>query len=138
MSDDPFADLGETLGEDSKAGEAKAPEAATESSEASTTPSEASAKGQASKRSVDPDPIRDAAFSYEQANQRPFYAREETITDFDAWLNYELEAELNARGYRDIKIREMTDALLRTVTEESLTEKVAERFEESRKNASQK
>lgn len=135
MSNDPFADLGETLGEDGKGDDAETAEAAAESSRASTTSSEASDKGQTSQQNVDPDPIRDAAFSYEQANQRPFYAREETIADFDAWLNYELEAELNARGYRNIKTREMTDALLKTVTKESLTEEVAEQFEESRRSA---
>ena len=134
MSNDPFADLGETLGEDGKGDDAETAEAAAESSGASTTDSEASDKGQTSQQNVDPDPIRDAVFSYEQANQRPFYAREETITDFDTWLNYELEAELNARGYRNIKTREMTDALLKTVTKESLTEEVAEQFEKSRRN----
>jgi hypothetical protein len=135
MSNDPFADLGETLGEDGEGDNAETAEAAAESSGDSTTLSEASDKGQTSQQDINPDPIRDAAFSYDQANQRPFYAREETITDFDAWLNYELEAELNARGYRNIRTREMTDALLKTVTKESLTEEVAEQFEKSRKNA---
>ena len=81
------------------------------------------------------DPITDTAFSYEAANQRPFYAREETIENFDSWLNYELERELSTRGYQNIVVREMTDALLRTVVEEDLVDEVAERFEQERMNA---
>ncbi|EJN57374.1 hypothetical protein HSB1_43370 [Halogranum salarium B-1] len=79
--------------------------------------------------------MTDTAFSYEAAQQRPFYAREDTITEFDAWLNYELERELSIRGYQNIVVREMTDALLRTVVEEDLVDEVAERFEEARKKA---
>jgi broad-specificity NMP kinase len=47
-------------------------------------------------------------------------------------MKYELERELNQRGYQNIVVREMTDALLRTVVEESLVEEVAERFEQAR------
>ena len=125
--DDPFADLGETL-EDEPDDE---PQNTDEPSEPETT-EETSAQD-----SVEPrDPIADTAFSYEAAKQRPFYAREATIEDFDAWLNYELERELNQQGYQDIVVREMTDALLRTVVEEDLVSEVAERFEQARESAS--
>lgn len=83
-----------------------------------------------------PDPVTDTAFSYEEAEQRPFYAREETIEEFDSWLKYELERELDQQGYQNIVVREMTDALLRTVVEEDLIEEVAERFERARTSAS--
>ena len=61
-----------------------------------------------------------AAFSYDDANQRPFYTRPETIDEFDSWLNYELERDLHDRGYQNIVVRELTDALLRTLVEEDL------------------
>ena len=89
--DDPFADLGETL-EDEPDDE---PQDTDEVSEPETT-EETSAQD-----SVEPrDPITDTAFSYEAAKQRPFYAREATIKDFDSWLNYELERERNRTNTR--------------------------------------
>ena len=125
--DDPFADLGETL-EDEPDDE---PQDTDEVSEPETT-EDTSTQG-----SVEPrDPIADTAFSYEAAKQRPFYAREATIEDFDSWLKYELERELNQQGYQNIVVREMTDALLRTVVEEDLVDEVAERFGQARESAS--
>lgn len=80
--------------------------------------------------------MTDSAFSYEAAKQRPFYAREDTIKEFDSWLKYELQRELNQQGYQNIVVREMTDALLRTIVEEDLVDEVAERFEQARESAS--
>lgn len=119
--DDPFADLGETLADEPD----DEPRDTDESADAvsSETPQEPAEQH---------DPTTDTAFSYEAAKQRPFYARETTIEDFDAWLKYELERELNDRGYQNIVVREMTDALLRTVVEEDLIDAVAERFEQAR------
>ena len=125
--DDPFADLGETL-EDEPDDE---PQGTDEASEPETT------EETSTQDSVKPrDPITDTAFSYEAAKQRPFYAREATIEDFDSWLKYELERELNQQGYQNIVIREMTDALLRTVVKEDLVDEVAERFGQARESAS--
>lgn len=125
--DDPFADLGATL-EDEPDDEPQDTNEATESQ----------ATGEISVReSVEPrDPMTNTAFSYEAAQQRPFYAREATIGDFDSWLKYELERELNQQGYQNIVVREMTDALLRTVVEEDLVDEVAERFGQARESAS--
>jgi len=125
--DDPFADLGETL-EDEPDDEPQDTDEATKSETIEETSSQESVQQQ--------DPMADSAFSYEAAKQRPFYAREATIEDFDSWLKYELERELNQRGYQNIVVREMTDALLRTVVEEDLLEEVAERFAQARKSAS--
>ncbi|MFC6906877.1 hypothetical protein [Halalkalicoccus tibetensis] len=119
---DPFADLGDTL-EDSDE-ESVSAESSTAESQSSTSDSNQTN-----------DSLTDTAFSYEAAQQRPFYARASTIDDFDSWLNYELERELNDRGYQNIVVREMTDALLRTVVEEDLVEDVAQRFESARNNA---
>lgn len=124
--DDPFADLGETL-EDQPDEEEPEPESESGTSTADETPSEESVEER--------DPMTDSAFSYEAAKQRPFYAREETIADFDSWLKYELERELNERGYQNIVVREMTDALLRTVIDEDFIDEVAERFEQARESA---
>jgi len=125
--DDPFADLGETLEDDPD----DEPQDTDEMSEPETT------KETSTQDSVEPrDPITDTAFSYEAAKQRPFYAREATIEDFDSWLKYELERELNQKGYQNIVVREMTDALLRTVVEEDLVDEVAERFGQARQSAS--
>ena len=125
--DDPFADLGETL-EDEPDDE---PQDTDDASEPETT------EETSTQDSVEPrDPITDTAFSYEAAKQRPFYAREATIEDFDSWLKYELERELNQQGYQNIVVREMTDALLRTVVEENLVDEVTERFEQARESAS--
>lgn len=123
--DDPFADLSETLEEDpDDTGE----ESETESRD--TAPVETSDGDSVEER----DPMTDAAFTYEAAKQRPFYAREETISDFDSWLKYELERELHDRGYENIVVRELTDALLRTVVEENFIDAVAERFEHARED----
>lgn len=116
---DPFADLGETLEE---------PDEESPSADSTTTESQSSA----SETDQPTDPMTDTAFSYEAAQQRPFYARASTINDFDSWLNYELERELSDRGYQNIVVREMTDALLRTVVEEDLVEDVVQRFESAR------
>lgn len=125
--DDPFADLGETL-EDEPSDKKLA---ADDGSEVSITEG-ASSQEPAERR----DPRTDTAFSYEEAQQRPFYAREESIEEFDSWLKYELERELNQQGYQNIVVREMTDALLRTVVEEDLVDEVIERFEQARESAS--
>jgi hypothetical protein len=125
--DDPFADLGETL-EDEPDDEPQDTDDVSESEGDAETPSQAPVERQ--------NPMTDSAFSYEAAKQRPFYAREATIEDFDSWLKYELERELNQQGYQNIVVREMTDALLRTVVEEDLVDEVAERFEQARESAS--
>ena len=130
--DDPFADLGQTLDDanehdDSASSRELAETTADSTSEQSVTQDE--------DNDEDRDPTEDTAFSYEAAKQRPFYARDDTIEDFDAWLNYELERELSIRGYQNIVVREMTDALLRTVVEEDLVEEVTERFEQARNSA---
>ncbi len=125
--DDPFADLGETL-EDEPDDELQDTDEASESEKTEET---------STQDSVEPrNPITDTAFSYEAAKQRPFYAREGTIEDFDSWLKYELERDLNQQGYQNIVVREMTDALLRTVVEEDLVDEVAERFGQARESAS--
>jgi len=125
--DDPFADLGETL-EGEPDDESQDTDEASESEAAEET---------SARESIEPwDPMTDTAFSYEAAKQRPFYAREATIEDFDSWLKYELERELNQRGYRNIVVREMTDAILRTAVEEDLVEEVAEQFAQARESAS--
>lgn len=128
-NDDPFADLGQTLEDESDDQDQEE----LESDNADSTPVEADTSN--NEQTVETDPMTETAFSYEAANQRPFYAREETINDFDSWLNYELERELSNRGYQNIVVREMTDALLRTVVENDLVDDVAERFEEAREQA---
>jgi len=125
--DDPFADLGETL-EDEPDDEPQDTDDASESGGDEETTSQEPVERR--------NPMTDSAFSYEAAKQRPFYAREATIEDFDSWLKYELERELNQQGYQNIVVREMTDALLRTVVEEDLVDEVAERFEQARESAS--
>lgn len=125
--DDPFADLGETL-KDESGGERETDRSRNVSD---PTPDDASGDDPSEKR----DPMTDSAFTYEEAEQRPFYARAETIDEFDSWLNYELEREISERGYQNIVVREMTDALLRTVVEEDLVDEVAARFDEARENA---
>lgn len=129
-NDDPFADLGETLGDNPDEQDDTMMSQKTTETSATETESE-----QSTDIKEELDPMTDAAFSYEAAKQRPFYAREETIEDFDSWLNYELERDLSKRGYQNIVIREMTDALLRTVVEEDLVDEVATRFEQARKDA---
>lgn len=123
--DDPFADLGQTLEGDQE----------TTTSQDLTEPTTTEPGEQSDDPSSEADPMVDPAFSYEAATQRPFYARDETIEDFDAWLNYELERALSTRGYQNIVVREMTDALLRTVVEEDMIDAVAERFEDAREAA---
>lgn len=132
--DDPFADLGETL---------ETPPDTQDNSDSPQNKSETQSSDTADKQrnsqnanySESHDPMTDSAFSYEAAIQRPFYARSETIEDFDAWLNYELERSLSTRGYQNIVVREMTDAILRTVVEEDMIDAVAERFEQARETA---
>ena len=120
--DDPFADLGETLEDE--------PQDLDEASESEAT-EQISPQEPVQQRGS----MADSAFSYEAAQQRPFYAREATIENFDSWLKYELERELNQQGYRNIVVREMTDAILRTVVEEDLIREVAERFAQARESA---
>ena len=132
--DDPFADLGETLADDADAStEPPVDDPADDSTADDSTADERSDADGGSAENV--DPTTDAAFSYGDADQRPFYARSATIDEFDSWLNYELERDLHDRGYQNIVVREMTDALLRTVVEEDLLDEVAERFERAREDA---
>lgn len=131
---DPFADLSQTL-EDGSDDQDDTTTAQDPTEPPTTDTTTEHVDGSDEKDVEEPDPVSDTAFSYEAANQRPFYAREETIENFDSWLNYELERELSTRGYQNIVVREMTDALLRTVVEEDLVNEVAERFEQERKNA---
>ena len=144
--DDPFADLGETLADD--ADDSDTPDGSTDppaDDPATDGPTDggrsdgdstADDTGRGDGENVaTPDPTTDAAFSYGDADQRPFYARPTTIEEFDSWLNYELERDLHERGFQNIVVREMTDALLRTVVEEDLLDEVAERFERAREDA---
>lgn len=123
--DDPFADLGQTLeDEPNKSGSDEAPRSG-------NSPSN---DGSAEESVENREPRTHPAFAYEATFQRPFYAREDTIDDFDPWLKYQLEHDLNQRGYQDIAVREMTDALLRTIVEENLIDEVTERFEQPRES----
>jgi hypothetical protein len=131
--DDPFADLSDTLDDANKQDDSASSQAMAESTTTDSTSEQSVTQDEGNDK--DQDPMEETAFSYEAAYQRPFYARDETIEDFDAWLNYELERELSIRGYQNIVVREMTDALLRTVVEEDLVEEVAERFEQARNDA---
>jgi hypothetical protein len=135
-NDDPFADLGKTLEDESTEQED------TTTSDQFNGPTESKASGRVDgvddEQGDERNPVKDPAFTYEAANQRPFYAREETIVDFDSWLNYELERELSNRNYQNIVVREMTDALLRTVVEENLVDEVANQFEQAREKPSPK
>ena len=139
--DDPFADLSETLADDDTSDSPR-----TSGSPADEPTAGSSGDAESNPDRTDPeseaddgrDPITDAAFSYDDADQRPFYARPETIDEFDSWLNYELERDLHDRGYQNIVVREMTDALLRAVVEEDLLDEVARRFERARESASGK
>jgi hypothetical protein len=134
-NDDPFADLGQTLEDESNEQEdATTPNESTGSTMSDVPPERIDDVDE--EQGEERDPVKDPAFTYEAANQRPFYAREETIGDFDSWLNYELERELSNRDYQNIVVREMTDALLRTVVEEGLVDEVAERFEQAREETS--
>ena len=45
-------------------------------------------------------------------------------------------SELNQQGYQNIVVREMTNALLRTVVGEGLVDEVVEPFEQARGSAS--
>lgn len=130
--DDPFADLGETLDDTNEQDDSASSQEMAEMTTGSTSEQSVT---QDEDNDEDRDPMEDTAFSYEAASQRPFYARDKTIESFDAWLNYELERELSIRGYQNIVVREMTDALLRTVVEEDLVDEVAERFEQARHDA---
>lgn len=131
---DPFADLSQTLDDDADdQDETKSEQEPREPPASDTTTEHVDEPDEGDVEEL--DPMTDTAFSYEAANQRPFYAREETIENFDSWSNYELERELSTRGYQNIVVREMTDALLRTVVEEDLVDEVAEQFEQERKNA---
>lgn len=121
--DDPFADLGETLADDS--------EDDSEDGDGASAPPGSDPSGPSNGGSTDV-PTTEPAFAYEDAHQRPFYAREETVERFDAWLHYELERELSDRGHRNVTVREMTDALLVAVVDEDLRDEVAERFERAR------
>lgn len=131
--DDPFADLGETLAADDERNDTDTSRTSTDPSDDDST-SERDGKPEADSDER-ADSTTEAAFSYDEADQRPFYARRETIDEFDFWLNYELERDLHDRGYQNIVVREMTDALLRTVVEEDLLDEVAERFERAREDA---
>lgn len=132
-NNDPFADLGETLEDQDR--DQVPTESSQETGAVNSTDNESKSTASPTEQTPQQDPITDTAFSYEAAQQRPFYARATTIDNFDSWLNYELERELNTRGYQNIVVREMTDALLRTVVEEDLVDEVAERFEQARKDA---
>lgn len=131
--DDPFADLSETLDTDPATQDESAP---SQDGETEASDTSAEQRDNADEESNENrDPLMKPAFPYEAANQRPFYARDETIGDFDAWLNYELERDLSTRGFQSIEIREMTDALLRTVVEEDIIDDIAERFEQAREES---
>jgi hypothetical protein len=125
--DDPFAFLGETL-EDEPDDEPQDMDSTSESED----DEEISPREPIDQR----DPMTDSAFSHEAAKQRPFYAREATIEEFDSWLKYELERDVSRQGYKNIVVRELTDALLRTVVEEDLVDEVSQRFEQARESPS--
>lgn len=129
--DGPFADLGKTLDNDPNSHD-DTPTAEDETGTSSSDTTSEQPDNQVEEPSEAHDPMTNPAFSYETASQRPFYARPETIDDFDAWLNYELERDLSERGYQNIVVREMTDALLRTVVEEDMIDCIADRFEHAR------
>lgn len=129
---DPFADLGQTLEDEGEDEEQSTTEPFQETEATDSANEESTSATATPNQTTQQDPLTDTAFSYEAAQQRPFYARVTTINDFDSWLNYELERELNGRGYQNIVVREMTDALLRTIVEEDLVDEVAERFEQAR------
>jgi len=78
---------------------------------------------------TDEDPLS-PAFEFEEARQRPLYARREAWDAFEDALAIEVEATLRGNDVRDAPKRELHDAALRVLADHA--DEVAERVLDAR------
>lgn len=82
-----------------------------------------------------PDPTETGpAFPYSEVKQSPLYAREETWTEFEDQLDFEVIPELRKMGIRDDELREIHDVVLEIALDnlEEIPERLAEKRRVSR------
>lgn len=104
--DDPFADLDEMAGGDGQD---------VDDSEQSSEPT-----GKSEPSTTSPptrDPLTDPAFPFDDATQRPIYAREESWDEFEDVRDFEVKRILRDEGIKKVSGREFHDALLRLAAE---------------------
>ncbi|MFD1562519.1 hypothetical protein ACFR99_02920 [Haloarchaeobius amylolyticus] len=73
------------------------------------------------------------AFEYSEVQQKPFYARAETVTEFENQIRTTIVPTLAEAGVLDEESREIHDAILRLANEQP--ERVAELVLEERRQA---
>ncbi len=73
------------------------------------------------------------AFEYSEVQQKPFYARTETVTEFENQIRTTIIPKLAEAGVLDEESREIHDAILRLANEQP--ERVAELVLEERRQA---
>lgn len=104
--DDPFADLDEMAGGGGKD---------VDDSEQSSEPT-----GKSTSSTTSPlarDPLTDPAFPFDDATQRPIYARQKSWEEFEEVRDFEVKRILRDDGIKKVAGREFHDALLRLAAE---------------------
>lgn len=117
--DDPFGDLGDSLGDDVEPVDADtepdnssepAPADGTPTADHDTSEGDTETEGEAE---TSPGP----AFTFDDVKQRPLYARPANWDAFEDTLQFEVRRILRDRGYRDVPKRELHDAALRVLAD---------------------
>ncbi|MFC6768848.1 hypothetical protein [Natrinema soli] len=104
-----------------------------------SSPSETSVEGESADATSD-EPLSPAetgpAFEYSEVKQKPFYARTETVNQFENEIRMTIVPKLAEAGLLDEETREIHDAVLRLANEQP--ERIAELvLEERRQSGSQ-
>ncbi|OIB55786.1 hypothetical protein [Natrialba sp. SSL1] len=79
----------------------------------------------------EPKPESGPAFEYNEVQQKPFYARAETVANFENSIRTTIIPQLAEAGVLDEEMREIHDAVLRLANEQP--ERVAELVLEERR-----
>ncbi|QZP39610.1 hypothetical protein [Halobaculum magnesiiphilum] len=91
---------------------------------------ETGTRGSSSSTSEDTSPHSEPAFGFEEAKQRPLYARQRAWDEFEDALAIDVEPTLRRHDVRDTSKRELHDAALRVLADHA--EEVANKVLEAR------
>jgi len=137
--DNVFEGLNEQLeaveqgnGADESDDEPDAEPAATDADDESATEPDADATTAPEPESDEPDDESGPAFDFDNDMQQSIYIRDETWSDFEDTVDFEIKRILREKGTKEVTGREIHDAVLRMATEDP--ERVAELFLELRED----
>ncbi|AUV84684.1 hypothetical protein C2R22_24460 (plasmid) [Salinigranum rubrum] len=129
MSDDPFGDLDDAIGDQERDEDERSAESVGQTSQ--DPPRDPSTRDPPRDDPPAARELDEPAFEFSEAVQSPLYARQKSWDAFEDALDFDVQRALRDEGVRDVSKRELHDAALRVLAEHP--EEVAEAVLDARR-----